>query len=846
MGISTRSLELAEGMVEVTAPDSWTGARVEAWLDWTRGETDLPGAIEAFAESLVGRPHARALFPTPHARAAFRRDIAAQLLTGAFALRAAPEAPAVRHVALDADTLATEIPRFRAAWRAREAMRQSAATLSARLGAVMDAVLRCEGPPEACSDPRQNVGLSRAVEAARSSGATEAAIMDAITRARAGDPDTGSTINFPESPEGPELVIGLEPGQVSRETLLPLALAGWETSRLAVRFMPSGSQDALRETMWQVPPLQRAALNLLAFLQPDGEIDKAALRASADLLATCLAAMGQPAVITLAGLGDCLAAMGLAFDSEPAREAAFGLYEAAHGAILSVGAPAPLALGVFEDPELELMVGGAALGLGPWRGPLSIAETADGEVVPVMTEPALVALGRLGVDLDAARRELLGARTLAGAPGVNAEALHARGFSDHEVAAIEAAIAWAPSLAAAFDPQIIGAGFLADILGQPEARIREPGFNVLAEAGFTVEEIAAAERYVLGHRGFTGSELLDDHQAKVLADAASVPAAARLRMAAKLAPLMSLPPAIDLPLAWEEGPLEALARLEEARTLGAPLVVLRRAPAPAEFRLETAPPAPDASRSPREPVPSHSPVAERVTERVVERVVERERARRKLPDRRKGYIQKAAVGGHKVYIHTGEYDDGELGEIFIDMHKEGAAFRSLMNNFAIAISIGLQYGVPLDEFVDAFVFTRFEPSGAVTGNDKVRSATSILDYIFRELGVSYLGRDDLADAGSGARGDDGLTPPAQEGPLTPEGEPQPASRYISRGFSRGAAPDNLVVLSSASRRTGPSLRRETAEVCAACGDVAVVRKGASLICETCGARAGRADEDQAG
>jgi ribonucleoside-diphosphate reductase alpha chain len=136
----------------------------------------------------------------------------------------------------------------------------------------------------------------------------------------------------------------------------------------------------------------------------------------------------------------------------------------------------------------------------------------------------------------------------------------------------------------------------------------------------------------------------------------------------------------------------------------------------------------------------------RTVEKVVERVVERDRTRRKLPDRRKGYIQKAAVDGHKVYIHTGEYDDGELGEIFIDMHKEGAAFRSLMNNFAIAISIGLQYGVPLDEFVDAFVFTRFEPAGRVTGNDSIRSATSILDYIFRELGVSYLDRTELANA----------------------------------------------------------------------------------------------------
>ena len=134
-------------------------------------------------------------------------------------------------------------------------------------------------------------------------------------------------------------------------------------------------------------------------------------------------------------------------------------------------------------------------------------------------------------------------------------------------------------------------------------------------------------------------------------------------------------------------------------------------------------------------------------ERIVEthhRARARTQEREKLPNRRKGYTQKATVGGHKVYLRTGEYDDGRLGEIFIDMHKEGAAFRSLMNNFAIAISLGLQYGVPLEEYVEAFTFTRFEPAGLVQGNETIKNATSILDYIFRELAVSYLGRHDLA------------------------------------------------------------------------------------------------------
>ena len=114
------------------------------------------------------------------------------------------------------------------------------------------------------------------------------------------------------------------------------------------------------------------------------------------------------------------------------------------------------------------------------------------------------------------------------------------------------------------------------------------------------------------------------------------------------------------------------------------------------------------------------------------------RDREKLPNRRQGYTQKAIVGGHKVYLRTGEFGDGRLGEIFIDMHKEGAAFRAMMNNFAIAISLGLQYGVPLEEYVEAFTFTKFEPAGMVIGNDAIKNATSILDYVFRELAVSYL------------------------------------------------------------------------------------------------------------
>jgi ribonucleoside-diphosphate reductase alpha chain len=222
----------------------------------------------------------------------------------------------------------------------------------------------------------------------------------------------------------------------------------------------------------------------------------------------------------------------------------------------------------------------------------------------------------------------------------------------------------------------------------------------------------------------------------------------------------------------------------------------------------------------------------------------RSAARTRLPDRRKGYIQKATVGGHKVYLHTGEFDDGQLGEIFLDMHKEGAAFRSLMNNFAIATSIGLQYGVPLEEFVDAFVFTRFEPAGQVTGNDRITRATSILDYIFRELAVSYLGRDDLAEADVTH---DGLGRGAGDATREPALFTEEAAQIISRGFSRGQLPDNIVILDKrrAEKQAESDLDDDSEELapppyleqgCEACGSFTLFAVGedGDTACDTCG------------
>jgi hypothetical protein len=184
-------------------------------------------------------------------------------------------------------------------------------------------------------------------------------------------------------------------------------------------------------------------------------------------------------------------------------------------------------------------------------------------------------------------------------------------------------------------------------------------------------------------------------------------------------------------------------------------------------------------------------VAERIVERVVERVVQRGE-RRWLPNRRKGSTQKATIGGHKVYLRTGEHEDGRLAEVFIDMHKEGSAFRSLMHNFAIAISMGLQYGVPLEEFVESFTFTRFEPSGIVEGNHAIKMATSILDYIFRELAISYLDRGDLAHVRPGELLPDAVGKGEAESTLGPdEDDPRPE---VARSTSSGYVRSKLTVL----------------------------------------------------
>lgn len=820
-GIEERALELADRVVQARAPAGWTDARVEAWIEWAGGETDLGAAIGEFVETLTRRAQAKTLVKDVAERTRFRQDLTEALLSGAIAIGAAPQSRAPAILEAGRPGAVAALREHVASYRGEQAAAAAAAELGSRLQAVMDAVLRCEGEAEACADPARNPSLARAAHAARQAGASAATVLEAISLARAGETEWRATP--PESSGAAlRLVLAAGPDGLDGEPARAAALAAHATGALAIA--PSrGVAEALADS----PRAVRGGVDLMAFWSPEG-FDIARFEAAIILLAQALAAAsGGPALLGLAGLGDWLAAHGLDYDSDAGRETARELYLAASAAVQLSGAPLKGGVAVFSDPELSLRLGGGDLAAGPFAGAMTLAQTSDGATVRVLSDAAIRGFATLALDGAELRAQLLGRGDLREAPGIDHRALTARGFTDHEIAAAETLLPLVHRLADAFAPDVIGEGFVRDVLGASAEQLADPSLDVLALAGFGEAEIAAAAAHALGRGDIWQAQGLRPDQARVFRIAEEMGEAPRLAMLQALQFALAAPALLERVLPWDAD----LAAVSEALACPLPVRVRRAAP-PAGLELDLpalsgAPRAREAAPPPPEP-----------QERVVERIVERERIRRKLPDRRKGYIQKAGVGGHKVYLHTGEYDDGELGEIFIDMHKEGAAFRSLMNNFAIAVSIGLQYGVPLDEFVDAFVFTRFEPAGAVTGNDSVKSATSILDYIFRELGISYLGRDDLANSDPGELNADGLGRGAGEAEMD---EPQPASRFISRGFSRGAAPDNLVFLPVANRPGS----YEAAEVCAACGDIAVVRKGQAMICQTCGTRAART-EDQAG
>lgn len=392
------------------------------------------------------------------------------------------------------------------------------------------------------------------------------------------------------------------------------------------------------------------------------------------------------------------------------------------------------------------------------------------------------------------------------APGINPTTLKAKGFTDEKVEAINAGLESAFDIKFAFNKWSLGEEFCKNELGLTDEQLNDMNFDMLAALGFTKEEIDAANIHVCGAMTLEKAPHLKEEHYNVF-DCANpcgrigkrfLSVESHIRMMAAAQPFISgaISKTINMPnnatveeckesymLSWKLA-LKANALYRDGSKLSQPLN--------AQLLADDDDDAIDAA----EELVAKSAVER--TQTIVERVVERMREREKMPDRRKGYTQKAVVGGHKVYLRTGEYDDGRLGEIFIDMHKEGAAFRAMMNNFAIAVSLGLQYGVPLEEFVEAFTFTRFEPAGMVIGNEAIKSSTSILDYVFRELAISYLERSDLAHVTPENMSSTALSGGVAEDKAAGNAPEQVAAeRFVSKGLTRGRVKDkNLMLVSS--------------------------------------------------
>ena len=527
-------------------------------------------------------------------------------------------------------------------------------------------------------------------------------------------------------------------------------------------------------------------------------------------------------------------------------------------------------------------------GIEPDFALVKFKKLAGGGYFKIINRSVPAALEKLGYrssEIEEIVAYAVGHGSIGQAPSINHTALLGHGFGQRELDKVEAALKSAFDIRFVFNQWTLGEDFCTKTLGIPAEKLNDPTFDLLRHLGFSKAEIDAANDHVCGTMTLEGAPHLDPEHYHVF-DCANpcgkrgkrflsvdshitMMAAAQSFISGAISKTINMPNDATIEdcqkayeLSWSLG-VKANALYRDGSKLSQPL-----AAALVEDDEEAA-----------EILASGSATAKAATlaEKVVEKIIVKEivRAHReKLPERRKGYTQKAIVGGHKVYLRTGEYGDGSLGEIFIDMHKEGAGFRAMMNNFAIAVSVGLQYGVPLEEFVDAFTFTKFEPAGMVQGNDSIKNATSILDYIFRELAVSYLDRTDLAHVKPEGATFDDIGRGEEEGVSNVSAPSEnAASRSLevlkqisSTGYLRKRLPQELMVLQgsvaavetdlgaaevaastvvSTSTATLEMSARDKAKMqgyegdpCGDCGNYTLVRNGTCMKCNTCGSTSG--------
>lgn len=533
-------------------------------------------------------------------------------------------------------------------------------------------------------------------------------------------------------------------------------------------------------------------------------------------------------------------------------------------------------------------------GIEPDFALVKFKKLAGGGYFKIINRSVPAALEKLGygsAQIEEIISYAVGHGTMGNAPGINHTSLIGHGFGPAEIEKVEAALESAFDIRFVFNQWTLGAEFCTGVLGIPEEKLNDPSFDLLRHLGFSKADIDMANDHVCGTMTLEGAPHLDKKHYNVF-DCANLcgkkgkrylsvnshiymMAAAQSFISGAISKTINMPNDATIEdcqkayeLSWSLG-VKANALYRDGSKLSQPL-----ASALVEDDDEAAEILESGSTQEKAAV-----LAEKIVEKVVVKEIIKSH-REKMPERRKGYTQKAIVGGHKVYLRTGEYSDGSLGEIFIDMHKEGAGFRAMMNNFAIAVSVGLQYGVPLEEFVDAFTFTKFEPAGMVQGNDSIKNATSILDYIFRELAVSYLDRTDLAHVKPEGAAFDDLGRGQDEGVRNvKELSEDSASKSLevlkqisSSGYLRKRLPQELVVLrggqasgnlalsetaelvtdiadeasvassvkvaTSMDARTKAKMQGYEGDPCGDCGNYTLVRNGTCMKCNTCGATSG--------
>jgi ribonucleoside-diphosphate reductase alpha chain len=486
------------------------------------------------------------------------------------------------------------------------------------------------------------------------------------------------------------------------------------------------------------------------------------------------------------------------------------------------------------------------------------------KIVNQSVEPALRRLGYSSEQIAAIETFAKGTNTLEGTPHINRATLKAKGFDDETLAKVEAQLLGAFEIGFVFNHFVLGDEFCTTKLGMTPEQLADWNISILRDVlGFTAQQIDEASDVICGRMTLEGAPFLKDEHLPIF-DCATpcgkhgsryIRPLAHVDMMAASQPFISgaISKTINLPqtatigdvkeayrYSWERM-AKAVALYRDGSKLSQPLAASYDVGSPDESDIDVAPSA------------YTTPV--QIAEKIVYRYIAK---RRRMPDRRGGYTQKAIVGGHKVYLRTGQYDDGTIGEIFVDMHKEGAAFRSLMNNFAIAVSLGLQHGVPLEEYVDAFTFTRFEPNGPVIGHENIKMATSILDYIFRELAVSYLGRYDLAQVQPSQEIDamgpepeftaeeDGETSyhpaeplrPATAALPKPTPAPVPAPVAVLAGAVAAAPMQRGTAQPVAERAREALAKGYSGDACGTCGQFTLVRNGTCLKCDSCGSTSG--------